>query len=227
MYAYGANNPIKYTDPDGNDIEDYRRFESTCKTVGAIKGMITGAKSGYVQGAIYGLKNDTLCAGIYATVGSIVGAVKGIKEGIDSGARFASSIENYNGPQRDARNQEYFAANPFDPNNVSDFKKFSDSEAAFHQVPGSVVGKFETLEEDKYGGRAEIVWDYTLNSEVVSPKERGTYNYGHGFVQHGIKDVLPWIILGTGENDPSTMKDRSADFLNSIPNYIKGKLDDK
>lgn len=45
-------------------------------------------------------------------------------------------------------------------------------------------------------------------------------------MQHGARDVLPWILLGTGKDNPSTMKERSMDFIKSIPNFIRGKFDE-
>ena len=93
-------------------------------------------------------------------------------------------------------------------------------------MPGCDIDKFEKLTPDENGGYPEIVWNNTTNSEVTSPKERGTYNRGSGFAPH-IQDVVPWILLGTGKDDPSTMLERSKDFMKSIPNFVKEKVTNK
>ena len=74
----------------------------------------------------------------------------------------------------------------------------------------------------KLGGIAEIVWNDTANELVTNPKARGTYNYGEDKIEHAIKDVIPWILLGTGKDDPSTMSERIWDTIKATPDFIKG-----
>jgi len=173
------------------------------------------------------LSNDSLIStdidyilteGIFVILGFVYDGFTGAVNGYIN----AKILEYYNGPMRDALNNAYFSEHAFNPADTSDFKQFSDSESAFHQIHGEKVGKFETLIPDKRGGYPEVVWNYTKEEVVSSPKEKGTYNYGHGFISHGIKDVLPWILLGTGKDDPSSMKDRAFDFISAIPNYYRG-----
>ena len=228
LYHYAGNNPVRYVDPSGRNEEDYKRFEEVCKTVGSIGGMGIGFIKGYLRGTLkalpYFYQENFRYVYKMAIVNGVFEAVDGYSQGLHAGKDFAKTFEYYNGQRRDMLNKAYFKSNPFNPHDTSSYKRFPDYESAFHQVPGCDIGKFETLNADKNGGYPEIVWNYTTDSEIVFPRERGTYNYGHGFLQHGIKDVIPWIVLGTGINDPSTMKERSESFFNSIPNYINGIL---
>ena len=148
-------------------------------------------------------------------VGGIPGAIAGYK--------FAKWLEDYNGPQRDAANNAVIGSNPTNPANNDNFKKLPDSESAFHQLDdGSKVSKYVTEKVDQIGGIAEIVWNDTANELVTNPKARGTYNYGEDKIEHAIKDVIPWILLGTGKDDPSTMAERIWDTIKATPDFIKG-----
>ena len=62
------------------------------------------------------------------------------------------------------------------------------------------------------------------NELVMDHKAKGTYNYGESKVGHAIKDVLPWILLGTGRDDSSTMRERLLNTLKAAPDFIKGLI---
>lgn len=49
-YGYAGQNPVKYVDPNGQNEEDYQRFESVCQKIGGI----IGAGKGYLKGAAIG-----------------------------------------------------------------------------------------------------------------------------------------------------------------------------
>ena len=150
-------------------------------------------------------------------VGGIPGAIAGYK--------FAKWLEDYNGPQRDAANNAVIGSNPTNPANNDNFKKLPDSESAFHQLDdGSKVSKYVSKEVDHNGGQAEIIWNDTKNELVMDHKAKGTYNYGESKVGHAIKDVLPWILLGTGRDDSSTMRERLLNTLKAAPDFIKGLI---
>ncbi len=148
-------------------------------------------------------------------IGGIIGAIAGYK--------FAKWLEDYNGPQRDAANITVIGTNPTNPVNNNNFKKLPDSESAFHQLDdGSKISKYIAIVPDEiYHGTAEIVWNDTENELVTDPKARGTYNYGEGKVEHAIKDVIPWIILGTGIDDSSTMGERLWDTIKAAPDFFR------
>lgn len=152
-------------------------------------------------------------------IGGTVGAVRGY--------HIAKKLEYYNGSQRDAANLAVIGTNPSNPKDNQEFTKLPDSESAFHQLDdGSLVSKYIS-NPDKNGGTGEIIWNDTKNELVTDPKSRGTYNYGKGKLEHGIKDVVPWILLGTGKDDPSTMGERLWDTLKAAPEFIKGLMNKK
>ena len=148
-------------------------------------------------------------------VGGIPGAIAGYK--------FAKWLEDYNGPQRDAANNAVIGSNPTNPANNGNFKKLPDSESAFHQLDdGAKVSKYIAIVPDEiYHGTAEIVWNDTENELVTDSKARGTYNYGYNKFEHAIKDVIPWIILGTGIDDSSTMGERIWDTIKATPDFFR------
>ena len=163
----------------------------------------------------------------YVTVESaaiFAGLASGGIPGAVAGYVAAKKLEAYNGPQRDAANLAVIGVNPSNPKGNSEFTKLSDSESAFHQLDdGSKISKYIS-NPDENGGTGEIVWNDTKNELVTDSKARGTYNYGKGKLEHGIKDVVPWILLGTGKDDPSTMGERLWDTLKAAPEFLKGLM---
>ena len=188
LYHYAGNNPVKYTDPDGKTILDYKITECAAIAIGFANGGILGAIKGYFN---------------------------------------AKKLENYNGPQRDAANLAFIGENVTNPTDDKNYVRLPDSEAAFHQLnDGSEVSKYVAANPDELnGGKAEIVWNDSKNELVTDPKARGTYNYGNNKFTHAIKDVIPWLLLGTGKDDPSNMGDRFLDTIKAIPDFINGLYD--
>ncbi|MCR5313404.1 MAG: hypothetical protein K6E54_07160 [Bacteroidaceae bacterium] len=64
----------------------------------------------------------------------------------------------------------------------------------------------------------ELVKKRKSNELVTDPKARGTYNYGNNKLTHAVKDVIPWLLLGTGKDDPSNIGER---FLDKTIYYLK------
>lgn len=158
--------------------------------------------------------------GAAVLVGFATGGVKGAVNGYLKAKR----LENYNGPQRDAANSAIIGENITNPKDDPNYMRLPDSEAAFHQLEdGSEVSKYVAVNPDNLnGGKAEIVWNDSKNELVTDPKARGTYNYGTNKLTHTVKDVIPWIILGTGKDDPSNMAERAWDTLKAAPAFFEG-----
>ena len=86
------------------------------------------------------------------------------------------------------------------------WKKVSKNESIFHSV-GRDPTQIEKYINPISGG--EIVFDV---SDPSSPKiigdsiNKGTYNYGSNpnSSEHIVLDILPWLLWGTGPNDPQT-----------------------
>ena len=154
----------------------------------------------------------------------LVGFATGGLRGAVSGYVKAKQLENYNGPQRDAANAAVVGQNVTNPKDNENYIRLPDSEAAFHQLnDGSEVSKYIAKRpDDLNGGKAEIVWNDTKNELVTDPKARGTYNYGNNKLTHTIKDEIPWILLGTGKDDPSNVVERALDTVKAAPAFFEG-----
>ena len=170
-------------------------------------------------------EQDYLVCEIYSTtIGLLTAGIPGALVGYKA----VKDLEKYNGPDRDAANQAAIGNNPQNPKDNPNYVKLPDSEAAFHQLEdGSKVSKYVADKVDKNGGKSEIVWNDTKNELVADPKAKGTYNYGNGKIEHAIKDVIPWILLGTGKDDPSNMVQRAGDTLKAAPNFFKDLFNKK
>ena len=88
----------------------------------------------------------------------------------------------------------------------------SPENSVFHQPEnGDHVTKYVSAKD---GGKAETCWDDTKNEVLKDPKTRATYNFGGatGFA-HAFADVIPWILYGTGKDDPSFAEERLGQTL--------------
>ena len=150
----------------------------------------------------------------------IYGAVDGYSEETQKGMEFAESFEDWNGLQRDALNEEYFSVHTGDPTKNPELSACSPKDSAFHQTPGFDVVKLQKTQPDRHGGYPEIVYNKTINQIDTNPKTRGTYNYGEG-ASHGPLDVAPWVLLGTGRDDPTSMGDRLMSLIIAAPAKIE------
>nr|WP_180485044.1 hypothetical protein [Treponema socranskii] len=187
LYAYGANNPIRYIDPDGRSERDYRVVECVMTMQGVEQGISMGGLPGGIVGALMG----------YAAAKNLQNYNGPLRD-----------MENEKALKEAFGNEGV--------RNPADLKTFKVDEADdFHQVEGISITKYKTIKAGKETG-GEIIWDNTNNKPVTDPKARGTFNRGknNNPIIHG-EDVLLWGLLGTGEDDPSNMEDRVGQLINS------------
>ncbi|MCF0125700.1 MAG: hypothetical protein HUJ68_08100, partial [Clostridia bacterium] len=108
------------------------------------------------------------------------------------------------------------------PEYQEEWKSLPKEESKFHQPEnGDKATKYVTND-----GKGEIVWNDTKNEKVTDPKIKGTYNYaGNCKILHGLLDVLPWIIYGTGIDDPSNIEDRLKQTFEGAQEIIDKKAE--
>ena len=80
-------------------------------------------------------------------------------------------------------------------------------------------GNNKYTKRDKYGGSYELIYDSNGNL-VTDEVNKGTYNFVDpkgikGKLGHAVKDVIPYIIYGNSENDPSTPSERLMGTINA------------
>ena len=91
------------------------------------------------------------------------------------------------------------------------------------------IGSPSPKGNDKYtmsdgkGGSFELIYDSNGNL-VTDEVNKGTYNFADpkglkGKLMHGAKDLLPYLIFGNSEDDPTTMWER-------ITGSYKGDVND-
>lgn len=100
------------------------------------------------------------------------------------------------------------------------FKKSSKDETAFHCKNNPNNVKYTHPD-----GR-EVVFDEN-GDPVDDPEDRPTYNYcpnSESPLDHTIEDILPWLLWGTGEDDPSTYKERMKMLDDATKKRIRDKI---
>ena len=85
-------------------------------------------------------------------------------------------------------------------------------------VPNPSGNNKYTMADGK-GGSYELVYDSNGNL-VTDEVNKGTYNYADpkglkGKMDHGVKDLLPYLIFGNSKDDPTTFGERLMGTLNS------------
>ena len=174
LYHYGNNNPVKYTDPDGESV------------IGAVLFVL---------------------------------AVKYVVDNMPS------KEEHYN---RNYNQQQFSFARIEDAKNVGftqlgiDTGEDPEGLDNCHEnglgVPNPSGNNKYTMTDGK-GGSYELVYDSNGNL-VTDEVNKGTYNYADpkglkGKLDHGIKDLLPYLIFGNSKDDPTTISERIMGTLNS------------
>ena len=62
----------------------------------------------------------------------------------------------------------------------------------------------------------ETCWNVSKSEILTDPRTRATYNFGGATgVKHAILDVVPWIVYGTGRDDPYTFEQRFSQTVNA------------
>ena len=85
-------------------------------------------------------------------------------------------------------------------------------------VPNPSGNNKYTMSDGK-GGSYELIYDSNGNL-VTDEVNKGTYNYADpkglkGKLDHGVKDLLPYLIFGNSKEDPTTFCERFMGTINS------------
>lgn len=169
LYHYGGNNPVKYTDPDGRDIEVSRKYDGVYEVVGGTQNNDTniyikenGKRTGDILGKMF--TNYSFFDGGQLVMGSI------INTNDSSGKEFINDIKN-NTPNlstyaKNATNNQHYDFKARDKENKGDM-----SLNQYHH-------RGRPLEKDK-------------NGKTVYGTARDVGNYGAGYVTG--KNGLGWL----------------------------------
>ena len=126
----------------------------------------------------------------------------------------------------DVRNKltEETQSNTNPANAPEKWEALSPENSVFHQPDnGDKVTKYVSKGD---GGKKETCWNETKGEVLKDPKTRATYNFGGSLgLKHALLDVIPWILYGTGKDDPSNFEDRLSQTLDAGVDRMKIQLE--
>lgn len=135
----------------------------------------------------------------------------------DTNQYIVDEFHQFNREDRDAANEDH--ARTKEEAKRSGYNDDLPKKEVFHTVGAPGNDKWSHPETGH-----EVVFDE--NDDVVTdPRNRGTFNYvpANGFISgcgHTYADILPWIIDGTGEDDPSRFVDRLELVIDGLLDLI-------
>ena len=161
-----------------------------------------------------------ICAVVYVSTVAFAPAVAGAAVFVAvATVAMPSKQEHYarNDNQKDLPKTTGAVPKDWKTSDKNDATREKGPSAALHQKTATDKSK-PNIKMVSPDGKKEAVYDFK-GALVTAPIDIGTYNFipsdhgTFGWLGHGVKDVLPWIVWGNSEDDPSIAWDRATSLI--------------